>query len=203
MIVYHVDTTCQLVPGMFLGLRCDWPESHGLSFFLRTIIRQQFPMGVSCFGAKILQKPDTLVQRNQQTLEIILEAVRQQFYADKPSRFSVVFASRTPEEARIWSRRISGDASDYPVYEIDADKGFSAEAAILDTAPMQPDTPIGFPASLYPVAHRYWQSARPLSESRFAETSSTARRGLASSPARKEELLVPLPIRVLRRVDLP
>lgn len=215
MIVYHADSHRLLSSGMRLELLKSWPEPHGLHILSHQIaLRMGLNSGVSMFGARVLQRPENQAQRLGQITELLAEHARLLVNPALPSRFTVVFASRSPESARPWPARIAEGVGDdpsgghvssspgtasasVPVFALDCSSVYIADAQLLNFADTKSCTFEDFPAAIFPRLSLYWRSLVPA----LPKESETE---LPSEPVYEdEELLLVPPVRVLRQVPLP
>ena len=195
VIVYHADVHKHLHPGMTIDVSLNWPDSHGMQFLKRSICRSAFPHGISCFGSRVLTMPNNKDQFDGQTAELMAELVRVNNYPNYPSRLTVLFASRSVDEVRKWIPIIAGDGATVPVYAIECNIVYIADAQKLDFPDTLPYKPEDYPASMIRFLHDYWRSVH------LWELKDQAIE-LPNAPFyEKEELLVPLPARVLYQVE--
>lgn len=193
MIFYHADTHGLLKAGQFLEL-----------YRAKTPICDLYQSGTSSFGERAFMRPFDPAQRTMQIIDIVFDYVRLARFADKPSRFTSVFASLRLEDSKRWIEEIETGVSEktdgcsvhstpgISIYEVECDNAYIADARFLDCENALPDSqPV--PVILLPFALEYWQSVRKVTEDTAF--------GYMNSYQKPEFLLVP-PVHVLRRVDL-
>lgn len=191
MIVYHADTHCCLQEGQILNLNPALTPIYHL-----------YPNGVSSYADRAFLKPENEAQQAMQIIDTVFDYVRCIHFPDKPSRFTSVFASACLEDSRTWLEEIAGGSvedthgclstsiSGIPIYEVEGSSVYIADARFLDCGNVLQDTPFSL-STLFPFALAYWQSVQLVD---------IARLGSMRQSYRKPELLLPPPVRVLRRV---
>ncbi|MBP3541851.1 MAG: hypothetical protein J6K72_08605 [Clostridia bacterium] len=191
MIVYHVDTHKQLQKGQILLLT---PA--------RTPIYHLYPQGVCSYGERTFIKPTTTEQQTMQAIDIFFDYVRCLRFPNKPSRFTSVYASASLEESKTWLQRISGDFDidssdsrkpstyDIPIYAVQCDNVYIADARFLDCESEQRDSQPAL-SNLLPYALAYWDSVQQI---HTAHLDSMVRK------YQKPELLLVPPVYVVEQV---
>lgn len=216
MVVYHVDKLRSLIPGKTLFHSQQLSHSDTDRNRRMQIMNQFYSNRLSIFGVQALDDfPGKLM--DFELTELLLDYVRAIRYPDKPSRLTVMFASRSIEEAKQWflplalrdcePQLVELETSDqvYAANVLFRDEVNSRIAALCEEFRVHPENPAseGFPsrgANLLAVlgstclvrcmdaALAYWSSLIPVTDS-----------SLPCLYEREELLLVP-PVRVLRRV---
>jgi hypothetical protein len=135
-------------------------------------IDDRFPNGLSHFGTDYLIKrlflPGT--EDTDQEIELIFELVRRAEHPDRPSRYTSIFAAESLEAALGWRTEV--DASDAPIYEVEAPAAFRGDAEHLTLA--------GTVADVWMRAGAFWRGD--------------------ATPAPRWELLLEPPVRVVAAV---
>lgn len=108
---------------------------------------------------------------NSLAIELVVELVRRESFADRPSRLSCVFGSTTLEDARLF--KTSYGAPDSPILRVSCESSFRCDADLLRVG----HSILGS----WFYATKYW-------------------RGDAGPNPEWEELLVP-PVEVLERIE--
>lgn len=197
MIVYHADTQNKLKPGMTLKLAKDWGYNSAYDLLYKRIFSILAPDGISHFGANHMIEPPTDDYARCQSVEIMAEYIRLRHFSSLQSRLTCAFAARSVEAAKIWSGIVSGGDEEAPVYALECNIAYIADARLLDFPDTQSYTFSDYPASMLPSLYNYWNQMCVLTE----EGVYTPRNIPVSDPGfQKEEILVPLPVSVLYRV---
>ena len=197
MILYHADTFHHLHPGMELSASDNWWGNGPIAILERAICSAAFKDGVSHFGSRVLLQPKNEIQAKGQYSELMAEYVRLAGFPNLPSRFRCVFAARSVEAARKWSAIIAGDDVVVPVYAIECSIAYIADAQKLDLPDTPPYKHEDFPAAMLPPLSQYWRSVFPYRQEGQASELPSAQF------YDQEEILVPLPARVLYEVPMP
>lgn len=141
---YTVDRARKLRPGYVIGYEIDCkpilPDVRFRQEDLERLARDLFPEGLTRHGAEYLLRLPFLVASDfgpgigekisvlyEPFLEMVLEIVRVAWFADKPSRFSSVFAWQTLDEAKAFRDKYNGG----DIYMVDADPGFQADMKLV------------------------------------------------------------------------
>jgi hypothetical protein len=88
-----------------------------------------FPLGVSSHGERYFLSAAQDARLADPYIELIWEYVRRACFPERPSRFTSVFACRTPEDARCW--RADFGQRDDPIWHVQSTEGFVADMALL------------------------------------------------------------------------
>ena len=184
MIAYHLyrsigreDFNPSFSEGMILNLPL---ETELVASKFQTLeelnyLMKNYPSGISVHGIRYLSsvRPDDY--NNDHTIESIFELVRQEHYPDQLSRFQAFFACPTIESAMQWSKKLKS----VELWEIEAiETPIAYDARFLT---MSNDRGFSLIRTIN-NAHQYW------------------RHKMTSEPL--PELLLPLPLRINRRVPL-
>lgn len=153
--VFHVDRPGQLTAGQTLTLERMLPVRPGVGpdLLAMATLDRLFPAGISRFGAfqtiSQVPWPDTGQTNPEPIIEVIWEAVRRDFYPDRPSRLVSLYAFPDIAAAEQFrDDRAPGSA----IYEIAvADDHFRGDQEQLDLS----DTGLDILAH----ALRYWDGA--------------------------------------------
>lgn len=101
MIVYHVDRMCSLVPGQIILRHQSWPHPDSRREQRIRALNRLFGGKLTFFGVQSLDAfPEKSI--GIEAAELVLDYVRALHFPDLPSRFTVLFASRTAESALQW-----------------------------------------------------------------------------------------------------
>ena len=196
MIVYHVDKSGLLLPGQKVA---DIKTLAECNKYIRSI-NGFFDGRLQMFALQTLKESEC-GDRNWVLTEAVMEYVRALKFPKLPSRLSVLYASRTIEEAECWRREmLPENPTACTVSLCTGRKVYSANFALRDEvynhisefSDVVLDTDLHETCKLLsrilPASERYWQSIAPVP------------RMFSSHNMGREELLLVPPVRVLHRV---
>ena len=215
MLVYHVDKFAALQPGQILQPRWISHNADPVRNARVQPVNKMFDGRLQMFSLQIMDNPDG----NDPALwwtEIAFDYVRALKYPGLPSRFTVIFAARTVEDAIQWSDTISPSGSGPRILALKTQREvFAANALFRDQAynrvsALFAENPVHpFSAFQSPQPHPAMSASQLLTdvlalaaEYAFLYWDSCS---LASRMKKKlyphEELLLVPPVRVLRQVQ--
>ena len=122
-IFYHLDGHKLLRRDLIIWFEALPPPEQGASEVYE--LARWFPEGVTRFGLSILKG---LACEGHLKRETTLESVRREFYPDRPSRYTSVFACKSPEDIIRFHSQFDYDG---PIWKVDATEGFKADVNLF------------------------------------------------------------------------